>query len=74
MENPYYVYLVPLGPGDFAERLEFCSWLIAHYRLRRYISFTDEAQLNRDRLRNTIPTCSQMRILTAPWKVTRSFG
>jgi len=71
--NLYYVYRV-LGPGDFAERLEFCSWLNTHYRLRRYVSFTDEAQLNRDCLHNTFPACGQMSLLTAPWKVTCSSG
>ena len=64
--NPYYVYRVLLEPGDFAESLEFCSWLNSHYRVRRYISFTDKTQLSRDRLHNTIPTCGQMRLLTAP--------
>jgi len=72
--NPYYLYWVLLGPGDFAERLEFCSWLNARYHLRRYISFTDETQLNRDRLHNTVPTCGQMGLLTVPWKVTCSSG
>jgi len=72
--NPYYLYRVLLGPGDFAERLEFCSWLNARYELRRYISFTDEAQINRDRLHNAVPTCGQMGLLTVPWKVTCSSG
>ena len=42
-----------LGPGDFAERLEFCKWLNGSRELHRYILFTDEAQFNRDGVNNT---------------------
>jgi len=41
------------GPGDFAERLEFCKWLNDSRQLHRYIVFTDEAQFNRDGINNT---------------------
>ena len=37
-----------LGPGDFAERLEFCRWLNDSGELHRYILFTDETLFNRD--------------------------
>ena len=42
-----------LGPGDFAERLEFCKWLNGSCQLHRYILFTDEVQFNRDTVNNT---------------------
>jgi len=42
-----------LGPGDFAERLEFCKWLNGSHELCRYILFTDEAQFNLDSANNT---------------------
>jgi len=42
-----------LGPGDFAERLEFCKWLHGSRELHRYILFTDESQFNRDGANNT---------------------
>jgi len=51
---PYHVQRGQhLGPGDFAERLEFCKWLNGSRQLHRYILFTDEAQFNRDGLNNT---------------------
>jgi len=51
---PYHVQRVQrLGPGDFAERLEFCKWLNGSLHLHRYTLFTDEAQFNRDGLNNT---------------------
>ena len=38
----YHVQKVQhLGPGDFAERLEFCKWLNVSRQLHRYILFTD---------------------------------
>jgi len=42
-----------LGPGDFAQRLEFCKWFNGSLQLHRYILFTDEAQFNRDSVNNT---------------------
>ena len=42
-----------LGPGDFAERLEFCKWLNGSRELHRYILFTEESQFNRDGVNNT---------------------
>jgi len=42
-----------LGPGDFAERLEFCKWLNGSRELHRYILFIDEAQFNHDSVDNT---------------------
>jgi len=42
-----------LGPGDFAQRLEFCKWLNGSRQLHHYILFTDEAQFNRDGVNNT---------------------
>jgi len=42
-----------LGPGDFAQRLEFCKWLNGSHQLHRYNLFTDEAQFNRDSINNT---------------------
>jgi len=42
-----------LGPGDFAERLEFCKWLNGSRKLHHYILFTDEAKLNPDSINNT---------------------
>ena len=51
---PYRVQRVQhLGPGDFAERLEFCNWLNGNRKLRRYSMFTDESQFNRDGVNNT---------------------
>ena len=51
---PYHVQRVQhLGPGDFAERLEFCRWLNCSRQLHRYIPFTDEAQFNLDGVNNT---------------------
>jgi len=51
---PYHVQRVQhLGPGDFAQRLEFCKWLNGSRQLHRYILFTDEAQFNRDGVNNT---------------------
>ena len=64
----------PWSWRDFAKMLEFCSWLNAHYQLHRYITFTDEAQLNREGVRNIILTCGHMRLLLPPWKVTCSSG
>ena len=42
-----------LGPGDFAERLEFCKWLNGSRHLHLYILFTDETQFNRNSVNNT---------------------
>jgi len=51
---PFYEQRVQhLGPGDFAERLEFCKWLSGSCGLHRHILFTDEAQFNCDGLNNT---------------------
>jgi len=51
---PYHVLQVQhLGPGDFAERLEFCKWLNGSCKLHRYILFTDEAQFNWDSVNHT---------------------
>jgi len=41
------------GPGDYAERLEFCKWLNGSRELHRYSLFTDESQLYRDGVNNT---------------------
>jgi len=50
----YHVQRVQhLGPGDFAERLEFCKWLNGSHKLHRYILFTDEAQFNSYSVNNT---------------------
>jgi len=44
---PYHEQPVQhLGPGDFAERLEFCKWPNGSRQLHRYTLFTDEAQFN----------------------------
>ena len=51
---PYHVQRVQhFGPGDFAERLEFCKWLNGSLHLHRYTLFTDEAQFNLDGHNNT---------------------
>jgi len=51
---PYHVQRVQhFGPGDFAERLEFCKWLNGSRQLHRYSLFTDESQFNRDDVNNT---------------------
>jgi len=51
---PYHVQRVQhLGPGDFAERLEFCKWFTGSRELHRYILFTDESQFNHDGVNNT---------------------
>jgi len=51
---PYHVQRVQhLGPGDFAERLEFCKWLNGSCQLHSYILFTYEAQFSRDGVNNT---------------------
>jgi len=51
---PYHVQRVQhLGPGDFAQRQEFCKWLNGSRQLHRYVLFTDEAQFSRDGVNNT---------------------
>ena len=51
---PYHVQQVQhLGPGNFAERLEFCKLLNGSRQSHSYILFTDEAQFNRDGVNNT---------------------
>ena len=51
---PYHVHRVQhLGPGDFAQKLEFYKWLNGNRQLHRYILFTDEAQISRDGVNNT---------------------
>ena len=51
---PYHLQRVQhLGPGDFAQRLEFCKWLNGSCQLHPYILFTDEAQFNCDGVNNT---------------------
>ena len=41
---PYHVQRVQhLGPGNFAERLEFCKWLNGSCQLLRYILFTEQS-------------------------------
>jgi hypothetical protein len=57
-----------IGPGDFAQRLVFCSWLNVNRRLHRYILCTDEAQFHHDGVHNTILLCGQMGFLTSSWK------
>ena len=42
-----------LGPGDFAERLEFCKRLNGSCELHLYTMFTDESQFNRDGVNKT---------------------
>ena len=55
---PYHVQRVQhLGPGDFAERLEFCKWLNDSRELHHYTLFTDESQSNRDGVNNTTVMC-----------------
>ena len=50
---PYRVQRMQhLGPGNFAEKLEFCKWLNGSRQLHCYILFTDEAQFNRDSVNN----------------------
>ena len=41
-----------LGLGRFAQRLEFCKWLIDSHRLYCYIILTDVSQLNREGVYN----------------------
>jgi len=51
---PYHVQRVQHhGPGDFADRLEFCKWFNGSRELHRYILFTDESQFNHDGVNNT---------------------
>jgi len=51
---PYHVQQVQhLGPGNFAQRLEFCKWLNGRHQLHYYILFTDKAQFNHDGVNNT---------------------
>ena len=55
-EGTYSYHVQPvqhLGPGDFAERLEFCKWFNGSRELHRYILFTDESQFNHDGGNNT---------------------
>jgi len=49
----WYRAVKHLGPGDFAERLEFCKLLNGSGDLHRYILFNDEAQFNGDSINNT---------------------
>jgi len=51
---PYHVQRVQhLGPGSFAQRLEFCKWLNGSRQLHRYVLFTDKAQFSGDSVNNT---------------------
>jgi hypothetical protein len=51
---PYHVQRVQhLGPGDFAQRLEFGKWFNGSRRLRRYTLFADDVQFSRDGVNNT---------------------
>jgi len=51
---PYHEQRVQhLGPGDFAERLEFCKWLNGSRQAHHYSLFTNEAKFNRDGVNNT---------------------
>jgi len=51
---PYHVQRVQhLGPGNFAERLEFCKWLNGSCELHRYSMFTDKSQFSHDGVNNT---------------------
>jgi len=51
---PYHVQREQhLGPGDFAERLEFCKWFNGSRELHRYILFTDESHFNHDGVKKT---------------------
>ena len=71
---PYHVQRVQhLGPGDFAQRLEFCKWLSGSRQLHSYILFTDKAQFNRDGVNNTTLMCGQMRIPMPLWKATFNY-
>ena len=46
--HPYHMQKVQhLHPGDPARRLEFCTWIIEHQQLCKYILFTDEATFSR---------------------------
>jgi len=36
-----------IGPGDFAQRLEFCKWLNSCRQLHHYVLFTDKVHFNR---------------------------
>jgi len=61
---PYHVKRVQhLGPGDFAQRLEFCKGLNGSRQLHRYILFTDEAQFNRA----TVESNFQLRFSVSVW-------
>ena len=64
---PYHVQRVQhLGPGDFAERLEFCQGLNGSRQLHRYILFTDESQLIATvSIIHTTLMCEQMKIPTS---------
>jgi hypothetical protein len=54
---PYHVQRVwHLRYGDFAQRLEFCSWLNGNRRLHRYIVFTDKAQFCHNNVHNAVLT------------------
>lgn len=51
---PYHIqYVQHLLPADYAARVDFCRWLIAHQQLRGRILFTDEATFTRDGITNT---------------------
>ena len=51
---PYHIQSVQhLQPADYAPRVDFCRWLIAHPQLCRKIMFTDEATFTRDGITNT---------------------
>jgi len=71
----YHVHRVQhLGPGDFAESLEFCKWPNGSRQLHRYILFADEAQFNRDGVSNTHNSpVWEMRIPTPLWKATFNY-
>ena len=50
---PYHLQRVQhFGPGDFAERLEFCKWLNDSRELHPYSLCTDESQFNCDGVSN----------------------
>jgi len=63
-----------LGPGDFAQRLEFFKWLNGSPQLHRYILFTDEFNsITMVSIIRTTLMCGQMRIPTPLWKATFNY-
>ena len=73
---PYHMERVQhLGPGDFAERLEFCKWLMAVAScIVTSCLLTKRNSIATVSIIHTTRMCGQMRIPMTLWKATFNYG